>query len=490
VLGAAEALSLAELRALPRSARRDLAGLLATETSARDPVAYARDVLRLQPWARQVEILEAVADHPRVAVRSGHKIGKSTTAVALALWFTSDPVARPAARVVMTSASARQVRSILWRELRRIYGPAKDRIGGELHKVPDAGLQWDDGREILGFSTDEPEKMAGISGEHVLFILDEASGIPAEIFEAIEGNRAGGARVVLFGNPTQTSGEFFDAFHGKAAFYRRIHVSSEETPNVVEGRAVVPGLATREWIDEKRAEWGEESPLYQVRAKGNFPEQASNAVVGLALVLAALARWADAPADGPLECGLDVARTGEDESVLALRRGAKLLALRTWRGLDGPDLAAAVVVAVREAARPGERPRVKVDAIGVGASAFDALARCKDVEAVAVNSAGASSTPDEYANLRAQLAFGVRAWLRDGGALPDHDKLQADLVTPTFGFDARNRILVESKDDIRPRLRRSPDYGDAAALAIYQAPAAAIVRARAGATGARAGAFG
>lgn len=430
-------------------------------------------MLGLRLWSRQEEILCAAYESPRVAVRSGHKIGKSTSAVALGLWFTSDPVARPGARVVMTSSSARQVRTILWRELRRLYRPVRERIGGELHKVPDAGLVWDDGREILGFSTDEPEKMAGVSGAHVLFIVDEASGVPEEIFEAIEGNRAGGARLVLFSNPTRTSGTFFDAFNSKRQFWRGLKVSSEEAAAVT---PPIPGLATRAWVQEKAEEWGRESPIFQVRCGGNFPEQGECAVIALAAVEAARERHdaRETDANGTLDVGVDVARFGDDETVVALRRGAHAFPLRTIVNGDGPDTAGRVLEAVAKARRGDEPVRINVDVIGVGASVFDALWRTapKGIEVVAVNVAenATSRGPDgeeKYARLRDQLWFSLRDWLREGGELPDDGKLEAELLAPEYAFDSRGRYVVESKDETKKKLGRSPDRADALALAVY-----------------------
>jgi phage terminase large subunit len=296
-------------RLLPPTTRKGQS----TEQFARyhdDPVGFARDILLTRLWSRQAEIANATARHPRVAVRSGHKIGKSTVAAVIALWWLCT---RGRARVVMTSASGRQVRSILWKEVSRLYARATrksgnktvSRIGGKLHKVPDRGLQFADGREVIGFSTHEPEKMAGMSGDELLFIVDEASGVPEAIFEAIEGNRAGGARIVMFGNPTQQSGTLYDSFHTKREFWVCIHVSSEESPNVVHGKLLFRGLATREWVEEKRRDWGTNSPVYQVRVRGDFADQADNAVIGLALVETASGRWLETPAEGQLEFGVD-----------------------------------------------------------------------------------------------------------------------------------------------------------------------------------------
>lgn len=443
------------------------------------PVEFAREVLGLRLWSRQEEILRAAFEHSRVAVRSGHKIGKSTSAVALALWFASDPERRPGARVVMTSSSARQVRTILWRELRRLYRPVKDKLGGELHKVPDAGLVWDDGREILGFSTDEPEKMAGVSGEHVLFIVDEASGVPEEIFEAIEGNRAGGARLVMFSNPTRASGTFFDAFHAKRQFWKGLRVSSEEAAAV---SPPIPGLATRGWIEEKAEEWQRDSPIYQVRVCGNFPQQGECAVVALDAIERARERFdaRESTALDALEVGVDVARFGDDETVLAARRGQHALPLRALPNGDGPDTAGRVLAEVA-ALRSGNEPvRIKIDVIGVGASVYDTLIRTapNGVEVLAVNVAESATAhgPDgeeRYARLRDQLWFALRDWIREGGELPDDGKLEAELLAPEYSFDARGRYVVESKDRIKAKIQRSPDRADALALAVFNAPSAA-----------------
>lgn len=444
-----------------------------------DPVRFSAEALGLQVWSRQAEMMRAIVEHSRVAVRSGHKVGKSTGLAAVALWWV---LTRPRATVVMTSASYRQVKGILWKELKRLHREAPMRLGGKLADDPERGLQFADGREIVGLSTKEPERIAGYSGANLLFLADEASGIDELIFEAIEGNRAGGARLLMPGNPTQTSGTFFDAFHTKRSFYRPIHISSEETPNALEGRIVIPGLATREWLAEKAEEWGVDSPLYQVRARGNFPSQADNAIVGLILIEQARERWlsdesGDEPiADGPLELGVDVARFGDDESVIQPVRGMKSLPSTVLQSQDTVQVAGKVRE-VALALRVGkERPRVKVDVIGVGGGVADILRHDPELDVVDVN---VSSSPTGivskghpgYSLLRDQLWFDVKEWLKAGGALHDDGKLQAELVAPRYGFLPNGKVKVESKDDIKKRLKRSPDRADALCLAIYRPPA-------------------
>lgn len=431
-----------------------------------DPVRFCSEVLGFTPWNRQADILEAVRDHPAVAVRSGHKIGKSTAAAATGLWWCAT---RPRALVIMTSSSYTQVKEILWPEVRRLYRTARQPIGGELFKTPDGGLSFDDGRRMFGMSTDETERMGGYSGAELLFLIDEASGVDEAIFEAIEGNRAGGGRVCMYGNPTQPTGTFCDAFGAQAEFWYGLHVSSEETPNVVQGRVVIPGLATREWVDERRRKWGEDDPRYLVRVRGNFPGQAPNSVIGVTVVEDAMARWNGVQAEGRLEIGVDVARFGDDDSVIQARRGLKAFRPVVVHGQDTVQIAGHALKVARALRRDGERPRVKVDVIGVGAGVADQLRQHTDIEVVDVNVAEAS-TDEENANLRSQLWFATAQWLKNGGAIPADRALKAELVAPTYKFDARGRQVVEPKDAMKKRLQRSPDRADALALSIYSPP--------------------
>lgn len=455
----------------------------------------------LDLWFRQEEILRAVAAHRRVAVRSGHKIGKSTSAVILALWWVCT---RPRACVIMTSASGRQVRSILWKELRRVYLACKYPLGGDLHKVPDAGLQFSDGREVIGFSTDDKERMAGFSGPNNLYILDEASGIDPEIFEALEGNRAGGdPRLVMFSNPTQVVGEFYDAFHDKRHLYHCIRVSSRETPNATGIGKRIPGLAEADWVKEKDDEW-KDSPLLDVRVEGDFPKGGTNCVVALGLVEIAIEngrglrpgvdedgnpteptyQLRPADDDDVLNVGVDVAREGDDESAVAPRRGNQAFPLETFHGLDGPGLAGKVTEAIAKVRRPGERVRVKVDVIGIGASCYDQLAGLAAtdeydwLEVIPVNVGEAATIESSdgdpgYCNLRAQIWFAIVAWFKGGGVLPEDSKLAAELCAPTYSFDLKNRRQVEKKRETKKRLKRSPDRADALLLSVFNPPPSA-----------------
>jgi hypothetical protein len=282
-----EPLDIADVRA-QLDGQSSTASLAAQYTD--DPVGFAVHRLGVTPWSRQVEVMRAMRDHRRVAVRSGHKTGKSCLAAILALWWWAT---KPDARCVLFATRREQIRSVLWREIRARHRRAVVPLGGVLSDTVERGLVAPDGREIFGIATDEPEKAAGISGENLFFIVDEASGVEESMFETIFGTLTGGGKLLLIGNPTRQSGTFADAFRSgrSSKFWHTVHISSEETPNVIEGKSVIPGLATREDCEQMAEEWGRSSPLYQIRVAGNFANETDGAVIPYSLVEAARDRY-------------------------------------------------------------------------------------------------------------------------------------------------------------------------------------------------------
>jgi hypothetical protein len=431
-----------------------------------DPVGFARDVLGVEPWDRQAEFLCAVAEHARVALKSGHKTGKSNALAILALWFVCT---RIDARVIFTNSGQRQVRNVNYRELRILHRRAAKLIGGIMSELPDRGLQFDDGREIVGWVTDEVDRWGGISGANLLFICDEASGIPEAIFDAINGNCAGdNALLVLTGNPLRPVGYFYDAFTTRSAGWKLLTISSLESPNIREQREVIRGLASCKWRQQMEDDYGLESPLYQTRVLGEFAAQSEYSVIGLADVNAAVARseTADFENAGPLILGVDAARFGDDESVIVVRRGNVTLAPIAIRNADGPTLAAEVAKVAMKYRRDGERPRVRVDVIGIGASPYDALKKYNWLKAEPINVGESPTIDDHYALLRDQLWFEMAKWIKGGGCIVNDRKLHGELCAPVYSFDIRGNRKVESKADIKKKIKRSPDRADALALAV------------------------
>lgn len=488
-----------------------------------NPVGFATDIIGQHVWAAQVEILEAVRDHDRVSVRSGHKIGKSNTAGILAWWFFSSFTD---ARVVLTSVTARQVDAVLWREVRKMRAragrchdckvsdlsrsdeqrrrfPAPNPCAhssllspGRMPDLARSGFRADDLREIVGFTAREAEAVAGVSGENILYLPDEASGIDDAIFQAIDGNRAGGAKICLFSNPTRTEGEFFDSHHSKelkldangkrVGFYKTIHVSSESTPNVLEGRKVIPGLATREWVEEKKREWGVDSALYKVRVKGEFVLNEEGKILSLHELTLAELRWEDTVGEGPLCIGLDPSGPGDagDDSVFAPRRGLKVFPLHVpTQGLTAEQHITELLFVISQHRLPREShlPIVIIDSDGpIGAEIYGLLRAYAEthpgsfeVERVR-GSEYANREAELYERRRDEVWANLATWVKAGGALPEDARLTKELHTPSwFQPLGSSKLKATSKKDLRKMLDgRSPDRADAVALSVWQSGSA------------------
>lgn len=455
-----------------------------------DPVAWGRDVLGVDAWGSetsrwkgrgttQAQWMRAAVRSRRLAVRSGHKTGKSRGAAQLALWFWT---MFDHATVVLTAPTGRQIEEVCWKEVCELYKLARARgfdLGGRLYERPDKGLRGPQSRRLFGIAAEKADSFSGISAPLIVYIVDEGSGVDEAIWEAILGNSAGTSWVITIGNPTQVTGQFYRCFHEERHEWRTFNLSSEDTPNVVEGAEVIPGLATRSYIEERRRVWRphEVHPAYAVRVRGDFPGRGANSVVSLLRVEAAQRAWraTERVPDERLHVGLDVARFGDDESALVMRRGRRVLSVTKQAGLDTVDLAGWAAREVLKARTPreregiDERPLVLVDEIGVGAGVLDNLIRRPEIEAQGVNVAEASDEEDEFPNLRSQVWFAVDDWL-EGSELAPSETLARDLLTPRYSFDVRGRRKVESKDEIKKRLGRSTDEGDALCLAIYTPP--------------------
>lgn len=433
-----------------------------------NPVLFCYEVFGFEVWKRQAEAMDAVVEHDFVALRSGHKIGKSRLDAGLALWWSTT---RKGGRSIFTAPSGHQVRDILWVEVVDLYETAAKRgkpLGGHLYDDYHKGLKLGNGREVFGLTTRDKESFAGLSGE-VFFVVDEASGFPEPIFESVFGNMTGGGKVLLTGNPTKTNGTFHGAFHGKADAWKRLHVRSTESPNFHGGN--IPHLAGPKFLEFARKQWGEGTPVWNVRIEGEFPDGADNQVIPLSFIDDAKFRYELVEAEGLLTAGIDPARYGPDNSKMAVRRGKKHLAQITLPPGDGPDTAHAAYKELSPFILAGEIPDVKVDEIGIGVGVVDAFRKYKDlkgkVNLIAVDARSNALDSEHYHRTRDQLWFAAREWLEEGGALLEHDDLEADLGAPTYLFDARGRFLVESKDSIKARLGRSPDDGDAFCLCVY-----------------------
>lgn len=245
--------------------------------------------------------------------------------------------------VVTTAPTWTQVERVLWGEIHKAAEKSRIRYT-ELHKTE---LKLGPGNFAIGLSTNEGVRFQGFHGR-ILIVVDEAPGVDPDIWEAIEGIRAGGdVRVLALGNPTVASGPFYDAFTSNRVGWRTFTISAFYTPNLTgltletlltlsDAELDVsprPYLVTRRWVREKWHEWGEGHPLWEARVLGQFPTQAEDALISLAWLEEA-ARRPVIVTGGPLIAGLDVAGPGEDETALVVADGSSIIALRARTKAD------------------------------------------------------------------------------------------------------------------------------------------------------------
>jgi hypothetical protein len=438
-----------------------------------DPVAWTNQRLGEFIWSKQRETVEAVRDHRRTAVQSCHGVGKSHIASRVAGWWLD--VHPPGTAFVVTSAPTyAQVRAILWRYIRRMHKAAG--LPGRVNQT-----EWHLDDELVAFGrkpADHDEAaFQGIHALKVLVILDEACGIPEQLWIAADALTTNAeCRILAIGNPDNPASHFRKVCTPGSGWHV-IKISAFDSPNLT-GEDVPDELSRalvgREWVEEKRAEWGEDSPIYRSKVLGEFSVDAPNQVVRQSDVAACRLDLETpyAPAELlPVHLGVDVGGGG-DETVIRERRGP--VAGREWRArTDRPETIAPMVL---NAIRESGATCVKVDSIGVGFGVIGELRNMAErglhsARIVAVNVGEASSDPARFFNLRSEIWWMARelserrGW--DLSSMDNADTTVAQLLTPLWSPDASGRIKVEPKDDVIERLGRSPDNADALLLAYY-----------------------
>lgn len=429
----------------------------------KDPAWFSREVLGVELWSKQRDILASVRDHRRTAVRSCHGIGKTFTAADVALWFL---YSFPDSRVVTTATTWPQVEKLLWHEVNQLHSRSLYPLGGRCLTTE---LKLDDGRFAIGLSTrpEHKESFQGHHAENILLIFDEASGIPAPIYEAGEGYMtSAGARWLMIGNPTRPEGEFYNAFHKDRDSYNTIHVAYHDTPAWT-GEQVSDRLLRRlispTWVEEKRRSWGEDSPLWQVRVLGDFPSTSDNTVVSLTDVEAAQRNTITPCPEDTAVVGADVARFGTDETVISVNHGGQVRIMRRYTGRDLMQTVGAIIDVARQVPCH-EFPALVVDDDGLGGGVTDRL-REQGYHVTAFRAGEAARDRRAYPNRRSEH------WFDAAHKLPTLDldgdeQLAADLLAPRYKLDSQGRRVVEPKDETKKRIGRSPDRADSVLLTL------------------------
>lgn len=430
-----------------------------------DPVAFVRELIGAEPDPAQEEVLRAVASSSAVAVKSGHGIGKTAVEAWVTLWFM---FTRPHARVPVTAPTMHQLDDILWPEVAKWLG--RSHIAGlmDWHKTRCSMKGFEETWFAVPRTASQPDNLQGFHADHVLFVVDEASGMKQEIMEVVEGALTNdGARLLMCGNPTQLSGTFHAAFHRDRNLYRTFTFSSEASPRV-----------SKVYVDRMAKKYGRDSDVFRVRVLGEFPLSGSDDFISLSLVEAAVDRGLKYDPTQEWRIGVDPARFGDDESVVALACRPHVEPLRAFSGLNGPRLAGEVAAAVRDIRRFGYSGKipVRVDETGVGSSCFDQLELMeKDLGIDLVGVAFGGPGNDDYWNTTAALWGAVKRDLPLMD-LPDDDDLVAQLSTRKYKIEKDGRIRLESKDDMKMRNVESPDRADALTLAWSDPPPRSVIR--------------
>lgn len=439
-----------------------------------DPVLWVEDRLAEHVWSKQSEVMHALKAHRRVAVRSCHGVGKSHIASRAAAWWL-DAHPPGSAFVVTTAPTFPQVRAILWRYIRQAH-----RAGDLPGKVNQTEWQLDGDLVAFGRKPSDYDESAfqGIHARYVLVILDEACGIPEQLWIAADALTTNSdCRMLAIGNPDDSASHFAKVC-APTSLWHTVSISAYDSPNFT-GEQVPDELRhvliSREWAEEKRLEWGEDNPIYRAKVLGEFSADDPGRVVRGSDV-AACRVHADTPRTNeellPVELGVDVGGGG-DETVIRERRGIQ--AGREWREYsDQPHTIAPLIL---RCIRESGATVVKIDEIGVGRGVIGELENFRregrhDATIIGVNVSEKARDDAQFENVRAELWWEIgrlmsqnREW--DLSSMDNADTTVAQLLEPKWMVGARGRIQIEKKDDIRKRLGRSPDNADALLLAFY-----------------------
>lgn len=445
-----------------------------------DPVRWVLECIDWKegegPTPYQIKVLEALRVHKRVAVRSLHGIGKTTIEAWVVLWFatTRDP---DDWKCPTTAGVWRQLKQYLWPEIHKWAKRLRwDRLGRGpfVRSVELLLLELKlDGGNAFAVASDDPAKIEGVHADSVCYLYDEAKSIAAATFDASEGAFAGAgadtgqeAFALAMSTPGAPTGRFYDIHRRKPGLedWFVVHVTLQD--------AIDAGRVSDEWARRMARQWGVDSAAYKNRVLGEFAAEDEEGVIPLAWVELAVERWHawrdDPKASGVVTAqGVDVARFGTDKTVIALRCGPVVARLNEYSRIDTTT----TTQLVKDNLHRWPKATAIVDVIGIGAGVYDQLIEANR-PAVPFNAAEGTDLMDSsgtlgFANKRSAAWWGLRERLdpsQPGGssvALPPDDELTGDLTTPRWRTTAGGKIQVESREDIRKRLGRSPDKGTA-----------------------------
>lgn len=426
------------------------------------PEVFARDVLKVRLWSRQLEVAEAIGSGCREAyVKAGHGVGKTCLASVLATWALVCAV--PAPIVLTTAPTWRQVEDQIWRELRMRWS-SSPRLSSLAEPTRACSIELGPKHYAKGVSTNQPERFQGWHGERLFFVIDEANGFPSSIWTSVESCMTNeDAQLVALGNAVLPYGKFYDGFKGKVPGLQLFSISSREHPNVIEGREVIPGAVTRRWIADFEAKYP--AAIVASRVDAIFPEGSILGIIKQEWLNAA--RQNVAKVAWPVVVSVDVARFGENATAVCEIRGSKVERIELSRQLSTMQVGRMVEARARTLGAHA----VVVDDDGVGGGVTDFL-RESGLPVVAFRGGMPAVNEERFFNAASEAWWLTREAF-EAGALElgfyDTD-LDLQLTCREYSLAADKRIRIEPKREYIARTNMpSPDHADALTMGVAQA---------------------
>lgn len=440
---------------------------------ANQPVEFTEDVIRARPDPEQAKILRSVATNPMTTVRSGHGVGKSAVEAWAVIWFICT---HPFPKIPCTAPTQHQLFDILWAEVSKWIRNNKT-LANELvwtkEKVYMRGYpeEW----FAVARTASKPDALQGFHAEHVLYIIDEASGVDDTIFEPVLGALSTpGARLLMCGNPTQLSGFFYDSHNKNRASYSAFHIDGRNSSRV-----------SQDFIDTIIRMYGEDSDVFRVRVAGEFPLQEDDIFIPISLVERSIqTEYKPHGSPDTVHIGCDVARFGDDKTVIGYKVDEKVTFYKKRQGQDTMRTADDIIVLGEQLVMRyhlTDPIPIKIDDGGVGGGVVDRLRQVKRndperfwwMDIIPVKF-GQRIKHKYYHDTTTYMMAVVKSLLQpydDEGnkkpvelILPDDDDMVAQISGRKYTLTEASKIRIESKDAVKKRGQPSPDEADCVLL--------------------------
>ena len=439
------------------------------------PVEFVKDVIKAEPDEYQAKVLNDLAYNEKqkratkISVRSGHGVGKSTIESWAILWFL---VTRPFPKILCTAPTAHQLHDILWAEASKWLRNSK--MLGDILEWTYEKIYLKGHREewfAIARTSNKPDALQGTHAEHILIIIDEASGVPDVVFEPVLGTLStNDAKLLMCGNPTQLAGFFYESHNDKKDLYITHVINGENSSRV-----------DREYIKLIAEMFGTDSDVYRVRVLGEFPKANPDSFISLDMINTDFIDIGDIYS---IDLGVDVARFGDDESVIAtVFNKLRLSKLNIFQHNDTMELTGQVVNIIKSLNKdyPNVRVNVKVDCDGLGVGLYDRLrevinekslnARAVECHFGAKGGKVRNSEPISYFNSTGIMWGLIRTKFKEKSLyIIEDSELINQLTNRKYFIESDGDIRLERKEDMKKRGVHSPDRADALALALYEPP--------------------